>query len=361
MADQQNIQSFSFNNNLDLLRLVAAVSVFFVHMHILVGVEVISPITSLLSSATAVNCFFVVSGFLIFSSFERSASTWEYIEKRIRRICPAYFTVVTLSALVLVFVSSLPATEYFGAHFFKYLFAQLTFMNFIEPTLPGTFTTNQVPAVNGALWSIRIEVLCYIMTPIVVVLSRRFLKRGYVLTLAYVLAIVAYIVLLKVAEARGSDIIKLIAEELPWEFAFYMSGAIIYYNFESFKRYAWFFLGIAVTLYVATAYFNAPGGFTYRPLSLAVIVLFIGFQLPHLGSFARYGDFSYGIYIIHFPVLQVFSSAGWLSKDSTGMVVVAVATVFALAVLLWHLIEKRFLKKGSPYIEVSSGKKGAAR
>ena len=359
MTNSEEIRSFPLKNNFDLLRLLAAVVVFFIHARLLLRVEGLDPVLSLFSSSTAVNCFFVVSGFLIFSSFERSVSTWDYIGKRIRRICPAYFTVVILSAALLVFVSTLPATDYFGTHFLKYLFAQLTFMNFIEPTLPGTFSTNYIPVVNGALWSIRIEVICYIVTPFIVVLSRRFLRRAYVLSAAYVLAIVVYIILLKFAEVRGSELIRLIAEELPWEFAFYMGGAIIYYNFEFFKRYAWFFLGAAVILYSSATYLDLPAGFVYRPISLAVIVIFIGFHLPYLGNFARYGDFSYGIYIIHFPVLQFLASVGWFPKGSLIMVLVSAITVFGLSFLSWHLVEKRFLKRGSHYMVASSEKKDA--
>jgi peptidoglycan/LPS O-acetylase OafA/YrhL len=42
----------------------------------------------------AVKSFFVISGFLIFMSFERSESIASYAKKRAQRIYPAYFTVV---------------------------------------------------------------------------------------------------------------------------------------------------------------------------------------------------------------------------------------------------------------------------
>ena len=92
-------------NNFDLLRLLFAGTVCLVHSYELSGFQQIGWITSVLSSAVAVKAFFVVSGFLIFMSFERSSSLASYARKRIRRIYPAYFTVVMLCAVFLVAAS----------------------------------------------------------------------------------------------------------------------------------------------------------------------------------------------------------------------------------------------------------------
>ncbi len=73
-------------------------------------------ISQVLSSGMAVKGFFVLSGFLIFMSFERSTSLSSYAMKRIRRIYPAYFTVVMLCAFGMVAVSSHSVAEYFFRH-----------------------------------------------------------------------------------------------------------------------------------------------------------------------------------------------------------------------------------------------------
>ena len=61
-------------NNFDLLRFLFATVVFFVHSSVLSGFEELSFITPILSSDIAVKAFFVISGFLIFMSYERSSS-----------------------------------------------------------------------------------------------------------------------------------------------------------------------------------------------------------------------------------------------------------------------------------------------
>ena len=46
------------------------------------------------------------------------------------------------------------------------------FLNFAHPNLPAVFANNSMQAVNGALWTLKIEVLFYISVPLLVWLFR---------------------------------------------------------------------------------------------------------------------------------------------------------------------------------------------
>src|SRR5690554_2062789 len=46
--------------------------------------------------SAAVNFFFMISGFFIVRSFEKSANFWEYLKKRILRIYPGFIVVFLL-------------------------------------------------------------------------------------------------------------------------------------------------------------------------------------------------------------------------------------------------------------------------
>ena len=86
------------------------------------------------------------------------------------------------------------------------------------------------------------------------------------------------------------------------------------------------------------------------PAALAVLVLWAGLVFPYLGNFARFGDFSYGVYIYHFPIIQTLVAFG-LYKDQplTAAALTLVLTLMAAAGS-WHLIEKRWLRRDSHYI-----------
>ncbi|MEF8716475.1 MAG: acyltransferase family protein [Candidatus Accumulibacter necessarius] len=136
-AMQQPLSSRLTENNFDLLRLLFAGTVCLVHAYELSGFSELAVISQVLSSGMAVKGFFVLSGFLIFMSFERSTSLSSYAMKRIRRIYPAYFTVVMLCAFGMVAVSSHSVTEYFSGTWVRYVIANLTFEPLAKLTLQG--------------------------------------------------------------------------------------------------------------------------------------------------------------------------------------------------------------------------------
>lgn len=192
-------------NNFDLLRLLFAVTVLLVHSYGLSGFRQLSIFTDFLSSTVAVKAFFVVSGFLIFMSYERSSSIASYAKKRFRRIYPAYFTVVMLCAIGLIIVSSKSAGDYFSFDWIKYIYTNLAFLNFLQPTLPGVFDSNKISAVNGALWTLKIEAMFYLTVPFFVFLFRRF-SHFLIIIFFYFSSITYAEIMAVIADRTGSEL-----------------------------------------------------------------------------------------------------------------------------------------------------------
>ena len=339
------------DNNFDLLRLLFAATVCLVHAHLLSGFAALAAFSAILSSVVAVKAFFVVSGFLIVMSYERSHTLGDYAQKRLRRIYPAYAAVVVLCAVGLVTVSSQSAADYFfSVAWFKYLLANLAFLNFVQPSLPGVFDGNLVNAVNGALWTLKIEVMFYLSVPVLVWLMRR-LGHGRILLLAYAASIVYAQVLMGMADRTGSGLYAELARQLPGQLSYFVAGAALYYYLAWFERHAWRCLtGAAVAL--AALHWVPPLQASLallEPLALAMVVVFLGL-FGYLGRFGRYGDFSYGLYILHFPIIQLLLHSGWF-RDAPGTFLATVLlTSMAGAVLLWHGVEKRWLLRSSHYV-----------
>jgi peptidoglycan/LPS O-acetylase OafA/YrhL len=126
-----------------------------------------------------------------------------------------------------------------------------------------------------------------------------------------------------------------------------MVGGFFYYYFGLFRRHAAWFAAAALALAVLHRF--VPTG-PLEPLWLGTLVAVSGFFL-YLGNFGRYGDFSYGIYILHFPILQALIQAGLFAWSPFGALAIACGTVIAAAALLWHLVERPFLARSSHYVE----------
>lgn len=96
LVDQRNI------NSLNLIRIIAALQVFFGHM-----VEHLElPVNATLFHATyflrGVPIFFVISGFCMWFSIGRSKSYGQYLMKRFWRIYPELWVAVIVEILVMV-------------------------------------------------------------------------------------------------------------------------------------------------------------------------------------------------------------------------------------------------------------------
>ena len=336
-------------NNLDLLRLVFAGIVCLVHAYKLSGYRELEWIPRLLpSSEVAVKAFFVVSGFLIFMSFEQSSCIHSYFVKRVRRVLPAYFVVVMLCAFFLWSASSLPLGQYFSFDWLKYIFANLVFLNFLHPDLPGVFEGHRYEVVNGALWTLKIEVMFYACVPVFAYLFRRF---GHlpVLIVSYLVSVSYASLLNGYAADHDSALCRELARQLPGQLSYFMAGAFFYYFLPFFVRYDKQIVVLSFSIIVLDAYFPMP---ILEPFALAAIVAFCGFFL-YAGNVGKYGDFSYGVYILHFPIIQVLIHGGWLSGNAYVFLAVAVAATLIGSVAMWHLVEKRFLFRDNHYVSAT--------
>lgn len=338
-------------NNFDLLRFLFAFIVFLVHSHVLSGEKSLSLLSKLLSTDIAVKSFFVVSGFLIFMSYENSSGAKSYFNKRARRIYPAYFSIVVICALLGVFFTTLPWTEYFSLPALKYIAANMVFLNFLQPALPGLFENNSLQAVNGALWTLKIEVMFYLIVPLVILAFRRAGRLPVILAL-YICSVIYSVVMDGLASKTGAGFYLELQRQLPGQLAFFIAGAAGYYYFQYLVKYrVWVWL--AVLAVACTALQTLLPWVAVQPIALGVLVVYFACIFPYLGNFGKYGDFSYGIYIVHFPILQTLISYGLFRESPWAMLVVAGSLVMAVAFLFWHFIEKPFLRKSSHYVAVN--------
>lgn len=333
-------------NNFDLLRAIFAITVFFVHAAVLSANDYLLSITSALSSEVAVKSFFVVSGFLIFMSYQNSQSISSYLSKRIRRIYPAYLFVIFASVLLGVFFTTLSANEYWSVSTIKYFLANVTFLNFLQPELPGLFFSNLNTAVNGALWTLKIEVMFYIAVPLIIFCFNRF-GRLPVMALLFISSLIYSYVLFAMAQSDEGGAFVELQRQLPGQLTFFIVGAAGYYYFEAFKKYTLYLVLLAVVAFLLKAHLP---WIVLEPLALGILVIYFATVFPYLGDFGKYGDFSYGIYILHFPILQLMIANHLFVDSPILFITVAGALVLFFSILLWHFIEKPFLTKSSHYV-----------
>ena len=116
-------------NNFTLLRLLLAVAVVFGHFKLLSGTDY--PAFPFNLADAAVDCFFVVSGFLIAGSYERTRVLWSFYVRRVFRLYPMYATIVIVQTIIML--ALLPGGPLSEPHAtLRYLGANLLFANWLQ-------------------------------------------------------------------------------------------------------------------------------------------------------------------------------------------------------------------------------------
>ncbi len=333
-------------NNFDLLRLFLAFSVCFAHLAEVSGISAFTPLTKYFYSGLAVDCFFVLSGFLIFRSFQRSSSPLSYLNKRVRRIYPAYFTVVLLAAALLPFLFvEIPGDLLFSGDWFRYLFSNLSFLNFLQPDLPGIFIGNPLQVINAPLWTIKIELMFYLSVPLIFMLFK-IKKQWLVLCVLYLASLIWSATFLYLHFTNPLEIYLKLEKQLPGQLSFFLSGGGLYLYFALFKKYWKQALAFSCIIFLLQESLFFKG---FYPLALGIAVISFALILPSLGNWGKFGDMSYGVYIYHFPILQIFTTYSLFDRDPWLAFAALVLTILTTSFLSYRYIERPFLQRSSHY------------
>lgn len=337
--------SISRENNMMVVRYYLSFCVLLAHLSVLTGLNY----PWIQRGTVDVGCFFAISGFLMFPSFQKRPTLKHYISRRARRILPPYVFIILLAAFGLVFISELSPADYFSnAGFWQYLLANLSFLNFLQPNLPGVFNGDifETSAVNGSLWTMKGEWVCYLSVPLVFFAVRKLKKSsgGILLASIAICAIIMRAALLEMANSSANGIYQIIAKQFGTLLVFFYIGALINYYFDFFKKHHWHIL----TFDVITIIFSDHIPFydsILQPIVAGSMVLWFSMIGSWGKRLAHHDSISYDIYLFHFPIIQLAIYWG-LPKTLHPLATLAivVAITVGLAYLSYNLIGKRFSK-----------------
>ena len=337
--------SFGIDNNFNLLRLAFALMVAIYHAIFLPGVAGWSALEGPASvlAEIGVQGFFVLSGYLVFASLERSPSLRLYAEKRVRRLYPAYATVVVLcAALAVTFV---PAARANLAAVGEYIGWNLVFLNFMAPNLPGVFEANRLHEINGALWTLKIEVMFYILLPLLAWLLRAAGRMRWGLVVLIYVGAEAWRAGFEAMEGNvslGAEI----ARQLPGQMSFFITGiAFRMIGLDTRRLQLAGLIGAGLLVWSLLSPLAEP----LRAVGLGSVAIFLATGQKEMFDAAKFGDLSYGLYIVHFPIIQTAIVAGLFASSPFLGLGVSLALAFAAALLLWRVVERPALRTDSAY------------
>lgn len=342
-------------NNMGLVRYVMAFAVVIAHFDYLGGYRLYFP----LSSYDGVGGFFALSGFLIYGSYLRSPSVGRYLISRAKRLLPAYFiTVIFFACLLSLFSTLTPGSYFTSSGFWAYLAANLSFLNFLHPSLPGVF--GSLP-VNGSLWTMIIEWSLYLTPPLVVwLISRLRVRPTTLFVVIYIVAVVYRIIFFRLYITTDNEVYYILSRQFLGQLSFFYVGVLCYYFYDHIMRYRWHWLIVAVTALLVSQ-FIPYGLIILHPFAIGLLVVWFSMAIPAPGPLIRAGrkagrlmsatlatifgrrdNISYHIYLIHAPVIQIFVTLrGTATVPAPTAFLVCVTAIVILSWLLNRLTRNR--------------------
>ena len=323
------MDTYLASNSFNFIRLVAAVQVmvghFIMHLHL--------PVNRIFSLGiyffSGVPIFLGISGYLIWFSMERSVSYTQYLRKRVRRIYPELWVAVCLEILPMLFLYDSWEIEWL----IPFILCQATVFQFWTPECLRGYG---IGTPNGALWTIGIMVQFYIV-------AWGFYKYMKGRKVGFWIAGFAAAVSLS---AGGSYLVhwvfhneiidKLYGQTILHYFWLFYAGMFIA-AFQSYmlpicKRYWWLILAVALGIYIFKIDFYCGYGVFWSMFLVAGVIGF-AYRFPEIKIPI---DISYGLFLYHVIILNVFVTFGWLGEWryalTAGIITAVIAYVSTVAI-----------------------------
>lgn len=317
-------------NNFTALRNVLSFLVVLTHFNIISGLN--SSYVFFHLSGIAIDMFFCVSGFLIYESVSRKKKITIFYLKRFLRIYPLYFFVIFLQTIY-IFLSS--EITYDLAQYFLW---NSIFFNFLAPTANGVFEGLAVPAFNGSLWTLKNEVAFYLIAPFIFIYVIRYGNR--VLLIAYCLSCIFSL-------WAVSTSIAFLVVSFPAFLKLFFAGIVIsvFKNHLLFMKLPFFIFLAAFTFYMQDFYYLRH---TVYPLFLGASMFYLVF-LCYRSRILNSVDFSYGMYLIHFPIFQIIIDRDLMDLSNEWHFFFLLVLILFLSILLHFVIERPFIRIGKNF------------
>lgn len=306
----------------------------------------------------SIGSFFAISGFLMFSAYEKTGTNLKkYFKRRIYKIFTPYLTCVLIFALLLVSISELSFADYFSnKEFHKYLISNLTFCNFICPQLPGVFTesTNLHNSVNGALWTMKVQFGCYALVPAIYALLKKYPKKIGTIIFSLILFFYSLYIIFTILEGHYRYNIYFQLCRQTRLCTFFFIGAWLNLNLKTILRYKWIIIcftiaGIVIAREIHEYYLHI------FPDACATILLCMIGNWGHFLSAHKCQ--SYLIYLTHYPIIQIMIYAGALTIVGPEMTLVLVCVISVISAVTISKLTALLHKPHTKQVEMGSMQK----
>lgn len=343
------------NNSFDAVRLIAALTVLLAHQINIAGYTLsgyaqpsLGPFGPKLADA-GLYVFFALSGYLVYQSLDADPRPARFLSSRMLRIYPGAIVNTVACLLFGAAVTTLSASAYWGDPETRRYFVHNVAILF-TPTqfqLPDVLAESRWPAVDVPIWTLKYEILCYLVLLVVYKLVGPRPRLRWACLCGSALFWTATFVMQRAFPALlPSDADTLASFSGVHVVRFFMV-------FFSGAAYAAAGPSSAATRTAAmVVLISAIALVPSVEVKFAFTILLIGFAAIEVGrsrllfsrAYRRCGDLSYGTYLYAFPI-QMLTLSRWLDASNFWwLTLIDVGLALVCAVLSWRFVERPALR-----------------
>ena len=326
-------------NNFNIIRIFLALIVVCNHIYSISENSYLEFLIHFCDSDFAVKCFFTISGYLVTLSFLSSISLTQYAKKRFLRIYPSYFFSIILCICIGSYFSKLSLYDFITSkETLRYIISNTTFQNYFQPTLPGVFTNHPSQAINGSLWTVKVEVMLYVSLPLLIFLF----KRDGSISSSILIYGSSIVWILFFGYGYMGSYAQEIARQFPGQLCYFVIGCLYAYNNKFIENIRWWAL---LAAFILITFQNTTVDFIVKPLGYSLIILFLGLEKSLILPRLPIKDVSYGLYLFHFPIIQALISLRIFEISPFIGLLVTIFLTWFIASFCEKFIERPFLNK----------------
>lgn len=334
------------DNGFNLVRLLAALAVVYLHAHLNTGVlpsgepvsRLLQPVADI--SLVALAVFFLISGIFVTRSWMHDPHPVRFAIRRAARLLPALGVCLLLTtAVAVLFFSSPEAGGFFSRPTWRYILGNFSLHGLrfaipdsewhIDGVLGGV-------GLNSSLWTLFWEGRMYVMVALIGMAAALPLRQWF-------LGVSAFLLL-------SAQVFPEVASGYLWEtrlWSMFLTGILCCALASQLRVGPMQVVCACIFVFLNWAR-NAsmgPSGFTWFGIALisGTVALWLGGARITGFAHLRRHDYSYGVYIYHWPVMNVLKT---VKPDLATMEMLAYALLITipLAMLSWHYVEAPVLR-----------------
>lgn len=295
-----------------------------------------------------VDIFFVLSGYLMAQLYNQG-SAYDFYIRRLKRLLPAYIVVIAITTLVVALIT-IPSD---ANQRFERMWFDLAGMSNLAFWAENSYFDSAAfkPLLN--LWSLGVELQYYLLVPLVLPFLH---KRSWALYLMIIASMTAAFFVTTISPKTSFFMMPF----RVWEFLF---GATVAWHFSgtpsknrNLKTSLLLFAALMSIIFFyplkddsLTIWFGHPG-FAAFLISLFTSIILIeplhevfSDKNPIGRSFGKIGDYSYSIYLVHFPIIvlvnyQIFGGTNLGINNLIGLFLIGLVTLIS-SYLLFNYVE----------------------